>query len=109
MASRVEQDSAARDIDGLSRPRIQHAPPPDELPFQLQLQAIPPVLAAFSADHIALGLRFSPIQGGFHWSLFLTLQRLSTLSGRFRQGDSHASTCRVLTVLRGCQALSAPP
>src|ERR1035438_2327974 len=43
MASRVEADSTAGDIDGPARPRIQEATPTDELPFQFQLQVISPV------------------------------------------------------------------
>jgi hypothetical protein len=60
MASRVEADSTAGDIDGPSRPRIQQATPTDELPFQVQLQVIPPVFAPFAADGVAAVYGSSP-------------------------------------------------
>src|SRR5450759_519780 len=100
MSSCVEEDSTAGEIDGLSRPRIQHATPTDELPFQLQLQVISPVLAMVRADRIALGCRFLQKRRGIHYFFSLPSPMLSTLCGSFRQNNSHASTPGVLAVLR---------
>jgi hypothetical protein len=53
MPSGVKEDSTTRDIDSLSRSRVQNAPPADEFPLQVQLQLISPVPSTISADRIA--------------------------------------------------------
>jgi len=72
VASGIEKDSAARDIESVSRAGIEYAPAPDELPFELQLQVISTILAAVAVNHIDLLCRFPPrVFGVYECSLIV--------------------------------------
>ena len=66
MASGIEEDSAARDVESVSGARFEYAPAADELPFQLQLQVISTILPPVAADHIHWLCRFPPHVFGIH-------------------------------------------
>jgi hypothetical protein len=47
-----KQDSAAGQVDGISGPRFQYAPPPDELPAEIQLDRVTFSGAAVAGDSV---------------------------------------------------------